>query len=501
MKLLILQNTSGGTPRPNPNPMKRFLVPLCVAFALASAGCRTAGDRQAEIEALVEAGRFAEAEAEMDADASSAREIPARTADSLREIMRRIRIEFPYDRSQIVRTIRRTFSDTVSDERIERWSRSGELERRIIDGEERYFVRAAGNLPRLSDEMKAFRPSDSAEERMKKDDAARAIALSDGMGACCDPLGMTIRYTLRVEPNAVPEGDTVRCWLPYPRRDLARVRDVELLGTSPAVHIVAPADAPHSSVYMERTAVRDSATVFTLAYRLTTLSQYFDPQRLSDSLRPYDTASDLYKTYTAQRPPHIVFGPRLADKARELTGDETDPLRITARIYDWIDAEFPWAGAIEYGVLPCIPEYVLDAGHGDCGQVTLLLIAMLRSVGIPAGWESGWIVENGRAGLHDWGKVYYEGVGWVPVDMSYGTIATGETEAVRTFYRTGLENHRLPVNSDYGRAFYPAKRHMRSEPVDFQRGEAETSRRNLYFDEWSYAMEVRYDEPRQTDER
>ena len=64
MKLLILQNTSGGTPRPNPNPMKRFLVPLCVAFALTSAGCRTAGDRQAEIEALVEAGRFAEAEAE-----------------------------------------------------------------------------------------------------------------------------------------------------------------------------------------------------------------------------------------------------------------------------------------------------------------------------------------------------------------------------------------------------------------------------------------------------
>ena len=480
--------------------MKHFLDPLCIAFALIWAGCGTTGDPQTEIEALVRTGKFAEAETRLD-DEFSAGRIPGRTADSLREIMRRIRIEFPYDRTQVSEMIRRDLTDTVSDERIERWSRSGALEMRTIDGEDRYFTRSVSNLVRLAPELAHLRHPETERNRAQAADAARAIALSDGMGACADPLGMTIRYTLRVAPNAVPEGDTVRCWLPYPRRDLPRVRNVELLAASPTTYTVAPADAPHSSVYMEQKARRDSATVFTLSYHMTALSQYFDPDRMSDSLRPYDTASDLYRTYTAQRPPHIVFSPRLADKAREIAGNETDPIRVTARIYDWIDATFPWAGAIEYGVLPCIPEYVLDAGHGDCGQVTLLLIAMLRSVGIPSGWESGWIVENGRAGLHDWGKVYYEGIGWVPIDMSYGTTVAGDTPSVRRFYQSGLENHRLPVNSDYGQAFYPAKRHMRSEPVDFQRGEVETSRRNLYFDEWSYSMEVEYDEPRKTNER
>ena len=480
--------------------MKQFLVPLCAVACLSAACSGPTKDLATEISTLIDEGRFAEAEASLDATASSPRKISERTVDSLREIMRRIRIEFPFDRTQIADMIRQNISDTVSDAQIERWSRNGELEMRTIDGEARYFNRSVGNLIRLAPELAHLRNPGTERDRVQAADAARAIAASDGMGTCADPIGMTVRYTLEIAPNAVPEGDTVRCWLPFPRRDLPRMRDVELLDTSPAEHIVSPADAPHSSVYMERIARKDSATVFTLSYHATALSQYFDPERMSDSIRPYDTDSDLYKTYTAQRPPHIVFSPRLAGKARELAANETDPIRITARIYDWIETNFPWAGSIEYGVLPCIPEYVLDTGHGDCGQVSLLLIAMLRSVGIPAGWESGWIVENGCAGLHDWGKVYYEGIGWVPIDMSYGTTVAGDVPAVRHFYRSGLENHRLPINSDYGRTFYPAKRHMRSEPVDFQRGEAETSRRNLYFDEWSYVMDVEYDEPCKTDE-
>ena len=148
---------------------------------------------------------------------------------------------------------------------------------------------------------------------------------------------------------------------------------------------------------------------------------------------------------------------------------------------------------IEYGVIPNIPEYVLDAGHGDCGQVSLLLIAMLRSVGIPARWESGWMLHPGHVGLHDWGSVYYEGVGWVPLDISFGKLAASADPAVRDFYKTGMDSYRLVVNSDYGYPFDPPKRHMRSEPVDFQRGEAETSERNLYFDEWDYHMDVTYE--------
>jgi len=44
---------------------------------------------------------------------------------------------------------------------------------------------------------------------------------------------------------------------------------------------------------------------------------------------------------------------------------------------------------------------------------------MLRYKGIPVRWQSGWMVAPNAENLHDWCEVYYEGTGWVPVDISY----------------------------------------------------------------------------------
>ena len=91
----------------------------------------------------------------------------------------------------------------------------------------------------------------------------------------------------------------------------------------------------------------------------------------------------------------------------------------------------------------CIPEYVLREGHGDCGMLSLLLISALRSEGIPAKWQSGWVANaSGVCGMHDWAEVYFEGVGWVPVDMSYG-LMNDDNLNVREFYATGLDQRDL----------------------------------------------------------
>ena len=51
---------------------------------------------------------------------------------------------------------------------------------------------------------------------------------------------------------------------------------------------------------------------------------------------------------------------------------------------------------------------------------------------------------------------------------------------------------------DYGTELHPAKKSMRSEPADFQRGEVELDGRNVYFDEWDYDMIIERltDEPK-----
>src|SRR5690606_41600680 len=63
--------------------------------------------------------------------------------------------------------------------------------------------------------------------------------------------------------------------------------------------------------------------------------------------------------------------------------------------------------AREYSTLTNISQHALEQGHADCGQQTLLLIALLRMNGIPARWQSGWIFSDASYdSMHDWGWLY-----------------------------------------------------------------------------------------------
>ena len=151
----------------------------------------------------------------------------------------------------------------------------------------------------------------------------------------------------------------------------------------------------------------------------------------------------------------------------------------------------PWAGAREYSTISNISDYALKAGHADCGQQTLLLMALLRLNGIPARWQSGWVYSDDAVGydnMHDWGWLYLAPYGWVPMDVTTGQLASDDP-ALRWFYLGGLDAYRIAFNDDYSRDFVPAKQHFRSETVDSQRGEAEWRGGNLYFDQWDYRFE------------
>ena len=168
----------------------------------------------------------------------------------------------------------------------------------------------------------------------------------------------------------------------------------------------------------------------------------------------------------------------------------TTPLAKARRIFKWIDENFPWASAREYSTIDNIPEYVLANNHGDCGQVTLLFLTLCRSVGIPAHFQSGFMLHPGDENLHDWGEIYIQDLGWVPVDMSFGIPAYAQNEKETFFFLGGIDSFRMVVNNDFGCPLYPAKQYPRSETVDFQRGEVEWQGGNLYFDKWKWNLEV-----------
>ncbi|MCK9160518.1 MAG: transglutaminase-like domain-containing protein, partial [Bacteroidaceae bacterium] len=207
---------------------------------------------------------------------------------------------------------------------------------------------------------------------------------------------------------------------------------------------------------------------------------------------PYDTTTVMYKKYTAERNTHIHFSPRLRALADKLTAGESNPLLKARRIFRWISERFPWASAREYSTIKNIPEYVLDHHHGDCGQVSLLFITLCRICGIPAHFQSGFMMHPNDVGMHDWAEVFFQGVGWVPVDQSFGIPEYGKSAEESGFFLGGIDSWRLIVNNDYSMPLTPKKKYPRSETVDFQRGEVEWEGGNLYFPQWNYRIEVSY---------
>ena len=441
-----------------------------------------------EIIQQVDAGEFAAAQAAIDsalADPGIAPEEKQRIAFE-RERMRRIRLDFSLSRDDAIAKLRERIPD-LTDEQFAVWDGAGFLEHMDMDGQRRWFNRAPSNLFRLSAEARArssppFVPNDgpmevaNAHHRELRD----AALASGGLGVATRRVRVT--HTLTVNADAAPARETLRAWLPFPRSIPGQQESIELAESSPAARVVAPESQMQRTVYLERPAEAGQPTAFQIVYELTVHGRYraldadkVVPARITPELAPY----------VGERPPHIVFSDAMRRYSREAIGDETNPLRVAERLFAAVD-RIPWAGAREYSTITNISDYALRAGHADCGQQTLLLMTLLRLNGIPARWQSGWVYSDGEyANMHDWGWLYLEPYGWLPMDVTFGRLQSGDP-AIDGFYLGGLDAYRIAFNDDYGTPLYPAKQHERSETVDSQRGEVEWRGGNLYFDQWDY---------------
>ncbi|HEY4530657.1 MAG TPA: transglutaminase domain-containing protein [Luteimonas sp.] len=443
------------------------------------------------IVALVDAGDFKGAEAAI----AAALEDASLTADQRtalefqRERMRRILLDFRLDEAGAKERLRRDIPD-LTDEEFARWDAAGLIEARVIDGQRRWFNRGPSNLFRLSEEARKRRATplkfyDSPLEQAHPHHArVREAALASGEAAVA-PQRVRVTQSLTVKPDAVPAGETVRAWLPFPRAIPGQQEDIALVGTVPGTHQLAPESALQRTVYMEAPAVAGEPTAFSLTYELTVRAQYndIDPERVV----PAEITPEL-APYVAERPPHVVFNDAMRLQSAQVVGDETNPYRIAQKLFAAVD-RIPWAGAREYSTITNIGQHALEQGHADCGQQTLLLITLLRMNGIPARWQSGWIFSDGEYNnMHDWGWMYLAPYGWVPMDVTFGRLPDADA-GLQDFYLGGLDAWRIAFNDDWSREFVPAKQHPRSETVDLQRGEAEWDGGNLYFDQWNYDFE------------
>jgi hypothetical protein len=412
--------------------------------------------------------------------------------DSLVEISRRIQHDFTLSEPEVDTLLQKQGIHFTPDEK-QTWEAKGWLENRMINGQKWYFSRAVSNLKlRLQQQQDRINKTLSPLDGLSKFRLAHTGTIIDQPtknGQLTTPVDFKVTYTITVKPDVVPDGDTLRCWMPYPKQDHARQTNVMLLHTFPTVCRIAPDSVGQRSIYFEQKAKKGEPTVFQISFTYRSYAQSYDLSRLFPL--PYKTSSALYRKYTAEQPPHIVFSREIRDLADSIVGNTTEPTEIVRKLYTWINRNIIWSGALEYSTMANIPHYVLMNRKGDCGMQTLLFMSMARYKGIPVKWQSGWMMHPNEVNLHDWSEVYYEGIGWVPVDVSFG-LQQSENRRIRDFYISGIDAYRLIINDAISSPFFPPKQFMRSEPVDFQRGEVESTHGNLYFDQWNYSMHVEY---------
>src|SRR5690606_1546557 len=343
-----------------------------------------------QVTATIDAGQFEAAES-MISEALADSRINEATQDALlfqRERMQRILADFSLTAGDVKDRLRRQIPD-LTDAEFASWDEHGLLERQLIDGRLLYFNRAPYNLFRLSAEARARREvqtplRDGPMETLNAHHFEVRQAALEQETAGVLPQRIRVTQSLTVEPDAVPAGETVRAWIPLPRVLPGQQENFRIVTSEPASREIAPENVMQRTVYFEKPAVANAPTAFSVTYELTVLAQYtgINP----DEVVPAPATPEL-AAFVAERPPHIVFNKTLRLFSEQIVGAEKNPWRIAQKLFAAVD-EIPWAGARAYSTITNISDYALHAGHADCGQQTLLLIALLRMNGIPARWQS-----------------------------------------------------------------------------------------------------------------
>jgi hypothetical protein len=150
----------------------------------------------------------------------------------------------------------------------------------------------------------------------------------------------------------------------------------------------------------------------------------------------YDRTQPLYKKYTAETDAYPLSNGNLKNRASSGAGGYKNPYNKAKALYNYLLARLSWQ---EEGVEGS-PLAVIDGRKGNTADYARALTALYRSQGLPAREVRGLLIdrENNKVSRHTWVEVYFERVGWFPVDPALADGAVKMDEYGRNFFWGGL---------------------------------------------------------------
>lgn len=401
-------------------------------------------------------------------------DVPEVTKQRLRiekEILARLPSAYPYDETEALALVQREIPDFAKEE-LDQLMDDGDADWFMIDGRRhlhRLFFDSLkkvypGIAERAHAQERSFALLDQNVRDMKKNGKAEWF--------------VRVRHTLKIRDEAFEPGK-VLVHLPVPA-ECMNMKDIRIIRTDPPESYTAAADHASRTVSFEVN-LKENMT-FSVEYSYVSSVNYVHP----------DPEEAVEKTYEPDRELSdflISDGIRLL--ADELAGNETNPLKLARRFYDFVTENVIYSFMRPYITLGRIPDYCASRLRGDCGVQALLFIALCLCRGIPAKWQSGKYVTPQECGNHDWAMFYTEPWGWMFADCSFGGAAYRAGSAERQdFYFGNLDPFRMAANNAPASEFDPPKKHVRIDPYDNQGGEAEYAHRALSDEELISECEV-----------
>lgn len=235
----------------------------------------------------------------------------------------------------------------------------------------------------------------------------------------------TFEFVYQVTIDPAPDG-SVRVWIPIAQSDPNQEVALKTVSglDSPQVtehEIKDPSEFGNRYLYVE---IAKSARPLTATLTYEVKRKEYSRGGLNDLMR-YNRDNDPAPSDVARflAPDRLVpINDRFRTLAAGITRGKNGDVEKAYAIYDYVFHNLRYDKSGE-GWGRGDAMWACDSKHGNCTDFHSLFIALMRAEKIPARFEIGFPLPEGKSdgdipGYHCWAEFYAAGLGWVPVDIS-----------------------------------------------------------------------------------